>query len=262
VRSSLPPIVEGPLVEGDSPAKPKKPMKRRSMVILPDGERKILSTATSPARNPQKLPEDVFTGPVSSTRRTLESLEEELEGESEQDVEEGSSLAPGNPHSSPLTQKPPRRPPIKTKKAKKAAVVPAKAFIPKARRRSSTVTSNSAKNITRRRRSNTIPITVHRFSRQQALETITEDDETSIPSRPFPRKSGVNAIDVLSQICREVIAKAVNSMRQAEANAHGSEKKAQMLKRKAVEMFGEELDTRLFQMVSYFPTYNAIRTSC
>lgn len=95
-----------------------------------------------------------------------------------------------------------------------------------------------------------IPITVHRLSRVRAL--VFEDDHQDILAgpAPFPKKSGVNAIDVLSQICREMIAKSVDTLQRGAKNEGQEGRKGEWKrKRKAVEMFGDELDGRLFQMV-------------
>ena len=102
-----------------------------------------------------------------------------------------------------------------------------------------------------RTRKESIPITVHRLSRVQAL--VYEDDDQDILAgpAPFPKKGGVNAIDVLSQICREMIAKTMDTLQRGAKNeGHEGRKAEWKRKRKAVEMFGDELDGRLFQMVS------------
>lgn len=105
-----------------------------------------------------------------------------------------------------------------------------------------------------------IPITVHRLSHLRAL--VFEDDDQDILAgpAPFPKKSGVNAIDVLSQICREMIAKSVDTLqRGAQNEGHEGRKAEWKRKRKAVEMFGNELDGRLFQMVHPFCFYETMR---
>ena len=95
-----------------------------------------------------------------------------------------------------------------------------------------------------------IPITVHRLTRVRALMYEDDDQDVLAGPAPFPKKSGVNAIDVLSQICREMIAKSVDTLqRGAQNEGNGSRKAEWKKKRKAVEMFGDELDGRLFQMV-------------
>ena len=119
--------------------------------------------------------------------------------------------------------------------------------------RHSRATSDISESAVRRSRTHkeSIPITVHRLSRVQAL--VYEDDDQDILAgpAPFPKKGGVNAIDVLSQICREMIAKTMDTLQRGAKNeGHEGRKAEWKRKRKAVEMFGDELDGRLFQMVS------------
>ena len=95
-----------------------------------------------------------------------------------------------------------------------------------------------------------IPIMVHRLSGVQALVYEDDDQDVLAGPAPFPKKSGVNAIDVLSQICREMITKSVDTLQRGAQNEGNGGRKAEFKrKRKAVEMFGDELDGRLFQMV-------------
>ena len=93
-----------------------------------------------------------------------------------------------------------------------------------------------------------IPVTVHRLSRVQEI-----DDEADVLAgpAPFPKKGGVNAVDVLSQVCREIISKTVNTLQQgAEREGNNGSRAEWTRKRKAIEIFGDELDDRLFQMAS------------
>ena len=95
-----------------------------------------------------------------------------------------------------------------------------------------------------------VPITVHRLSRLRALVFEDDDEDILAGPAPFPKKSGVNAIDVLGQVCREMIAKSMDTLqRGAQNEGHEGEKSEWKRKRKVVEMFGNELDARLFQMV-------------
>jgi hypothetical protein len=89
------------------------------------------------------------------------------------------------------------------------------------------------------------PITTHRLVNTSALPTITEENEVASDDDLNPlhdTRTAPNAVDVLSQICRETVAAAITNIR---TTATGSE-----LKRKidALESFGRELESRLFDM--------------
>ena len=92
-----------------------------------------------------------------------------------------------------------------------------------------------------------IPITIHRFSKSYQLD---DSDPLSTGPVPFPSRTTVSAIDVLSQICREIIAKSLSNLHpNTGINVLSQRKNAELKrKRKAVEMFGDELDERLFEV--------------
>lgn len=98
----------------------------------------------------------------------------------------------------------------------------------------------------------TFPILTHRLTNISALPTITEEVETESDEpqasasvgMKFPTRSTPNAIDVLSQICRETIETTLSKLA-AGGNTSGKEVKR---KRNAIEAFGQELDSRLFDM--------------
>ena len=95
-----------------------------------------------------------------------------------------------------------------------------------------------------------IPVTVHRISHLHRLNFIDGEDDDLAGPATLPKKSSVNAIDVLSQICREMIGKTVENLRRGGEKDRGDKRKAERRrKRKIVETFGDELDGRLFQMV-------------
>ena len=100
-----------------------------------------------------------------------------------------------------------------------------------------------------RARPDSIPITVHRLTHfPVGSPSSVEDDVLSGPPT-FPNKSSVNAIDVLSQICREVVGKTVRSLQLAEAKERGEQQRIEQHKREVIELYGFELDARLYQMV-------------
>lgn len=91
------------------------------------------------------------------------------------------------------------------------------------------------------------PITIHRLSNLSALPTITEENEQDpdfdeLQAHFGASRSAPNAVDVLAQICRETVASALASTR---TNMNGSGLKRRT---EALESFGKEIDTRLFDM--------------
>ena len=95
---------------------------------------------------------------------------------------------------------------------------------------------------------NSIPITVYRLSKKSAF---VEDD--LVGPNPLPRKVGVNAVDVLGQICREMVAKALGTVDDFIDKGQNSSSQAEQKRvRKAIEMFGDELDSQVFQMVCLY----------
>jgi hypothetical protein len=94
------------------------------------------------------------------------------------------------------------------------------------------------------------PIITHRLVNLQALPTIAEEDDSrrshDSDDEPNPGpadKSVPRAVDVLAQICRETVETAIERLDQ------GNGPRAQrQRKRDALEAFGEDLDSRLFDI--------------
>ena len=96
---------------------------------------------------------------------------------------------------------------------------------------------------------NTVPVIVSRISRPRNNADDSEDDILAIPGS-FPKLSGVNSIDVLGQVCRELVEKALDDQKKAvQMNDSSTSKEDWKRQKKVIELFGEELDSRLFQMV-------------
>jgi hypothetical protein len=99
----------------------------------------------------------------------------------------------------------------------------------------------------------TFPIVTHRMTNISALPTINDDAEddpshaTNISSAKtmFSDRSVPNAIDVLAQICRETISNTLSKQSGASSTTSAREIKR---KRTAIEAFGSEIDSRLFDM--------------
>ncbi|CAG8139636.1 unnamed protein product [Penicillium salamii] len=114
---------------------------------------------------------------------------------------------------------------------------------------------------TREPRGETVPVTVYRLANITSLgdtastangpggdpdsaDELTSDQRTKIPNR-----GGVNPADVLSQICRETLEKTLNTLKNGiEAETNTTRRAEWSRKKKAVETFGSELDSRLMDL--------------
>ncbi|EFE35251.1 uncharacterized protein ARB_06208 [Trichophyton benhamiae CBS 112371] len=111
----------------------------------------------------------------------------------------------------------------------------------------------------------TVPVRVHRLPKISALQEWSDAEEStrSTPAdvrepasvnpslRPpqIPSRSGMNAADVLSQICRETLEKTLSTLDSAiERESNRTRQVEWTRKRKVVEAFGTELEGRLFEM--------------
>ncbi|KAJ5163078.1 uncharacterized protein N7500_004908 [Penicillium coprophilum] len=109
-------------------------------------------------------------------------------------------------------------------------------------------------------RGETVPVTVYRLANVNSLGGITstadgsEDEEsadelTTHQKAKIPNRGGVNPADVLSQICRETLEKTLNTLKDGIANEANATRRAEWSrKRKAVEVFGSELESRLMDL--------------
>lgn len=96
----------------------------------------------------------------------------------------------------------------------------------------------------------TVPVTVQRFTRKVRYDADDTGADILSSDIPFANRAGVNAIDVLSQLC-EVLAESFlanleERVRSAGDNAAKREFRTMM---RALEAFREELRTRLLQQV-------------
>lgn len=110
-------------------------------------------------------------------------------------------------------------------------------------------------------RGETVPVTVYRLANatslvdpvsleegsgdgQQSADELTANQRTKILNR-----GGVNPADVLSQICRETLEKTLNTLKDGISNEANATRRAEWTrKRKAVEAFGSELESRLMDL--------------
>ncbi|OJZ83408.1 hypothetical protein ASPFODRAFT_50104 [Aspergillus luchuensis CBS 106.47] len=113
----------------------------------------------------------------------------------------------------------------------------------------------------RQPRGETVPVTVHRFVNAAVLgegpepEGSSDEEEESSEGLAAKEKTklvsrgGVNAADVLSQICRETLEKTLATLKNGIANEGNAARRAEWTrKKKAVEAYGTELEGRLFEL--------------
>ncbi|EED16350.1 conserved hypothetical protein [Talaromyces stipitatus ATCC 10500] len=130
---------------------------------------------------------------------------------------------------------------------------------PKRRRgRASGVTSEDKPT---RRREGTVAITVHRLANAHILDSTgaasdpsdneqDSTDELEAVGKNFPSRNGVNAADVLSQICKEILDKHLTTLDNNIANDAGNQSKRSEYarQRKTIEAYGTQLEGRLFEL--------------
>jgi hypothetical protein len=96
-----------------------------------------------------------------------------------------------------------------------------------------------------------IPITVHRLTRRSLYEEEESDAAILNSEIPHIKRAGVNPIDVLSQVCHEIIDSGLETLveggRSTDDPALRREYKTKWI---AVEAFGKELQNRLLEHVS------------
>lgn len=105
-----------------------------------------------------------------------------------------------------------------------------------------------------------VPVTVHRFSNflaldpQGAEDTPREAGTGTVEQRrrvaqQQTRRSGVNPVDVLSQICREAFDDALSSLQEEFASQPDKKVRADIVRKiKALQAFSAELEHRLFDI--------------
>jgi hypothetical protein len=110
-------------------------------------------------------------------------------------------------------------------------------------------------------RGESFPVTVHRLANAVALagrvtasndsgdEEGSADELSSRQRTKVPSRGGVNPADVLSQICRETLEKTLTTLKNGIENEANATRRAEWTrKRKAVEAFGFELESRLMDL--------------
>jgi hypothetical protein len=97
-----------------------------------------------------------------------------------------------------------------------------------------------------------IPVTVHRLTRAPLYDEDELDADILNSEIPHTKRGGVNAIDVLSQICQEIIGAGLDTLEDGWNNCEDPAlRREYRTKLRAVEAFGNELQTRLLEHVCF-----------
>jgi chemotaxis protein histidine kinase CheA len=184
-------------------------------------------------------------------------LEVQAEEEPEQEQEEEIELEEDD-EPSLIEPTPPEKPPRGRKPKAKGS--PAAQRQPKKPKAKPKAKAKSASTKPRDRKSGeTIPVVVHRLTRPFVYDEDDTDADVLNEDVPFAKRSGVNAVDVLSQFCDEVIESGLTALEEGGSTAEDAATRREYnTKLRAVEAFGEELRTRLLELVctplAYIPT--------
>lgn len=125
---------------------------------------------------------------------------------------------------------------------------------PKDKTKTKTTTPNTGNAVKARRRQSSgedIPITVQRYNKPRSRSADDPEMDVLQMETPFANRNGVNVVDVLSQICDEVIESSLESLLETAVHAEtAASKREYKTKIRAIKSFQEELHTRLIQHVS------------
>ncbi|KAI1465466.1 uncharacterized protein F4812DRAFT_438847 [Daldinia caldariorum] len=105
-----------------------------------------------------------------------------------------------------------------------------------------------------------IPIIVQRYTKRMHLNEDDTNGDILNAEIPFSNRGGVNVIDVLSQVCDEVVESSLETLHEAAVKAKDSATKKEFrTKLRALEAFKEELRTRLLEHTIALDTMHALK---
>ncbi|TEA15123.1 hypothetical protein C8034_v002574 [Colletotrichum sidae] len=107
----------------------------------------------------------------------------------------------------------------------------------------------------------TVSIPVQRFTKRATIAEGDEDDADVLNLEiPFVNRGGVNTIDVLSQMCDEIIGAALDTVKEGIRGANdAASKKEYRIKLRAVEAYQEELRNRFLQHTILVDALHSLR---
>jgi hypothetical protein len=96
-----------------------------------------------------------------------------------------------------------------------------------------------------------IPVTVHRLTKRSRRNIDEHNPNHPTDEVPYARRPGVNSIDVLSQVCTEIIESGLSTLEEGRRNAEDNElRREYKTKWSALKSFSSELQSRLLSHVS------------
>lgn len=198
-----------------------------------------------PARSPSESPEEEPADEISDTEAARQIGRKRPRNSFEPSPELGSEASDNEPPVEPAPKrqaKPKIAPAVQRQPAKRrnpAEGQPKKKKAPKAR----STRAGSDDDVP-------IEITVQKFVNADGEEDAS--DEEGGAEIPFVNKSGETVVDVLAQVCEEVIGKALGQFeRVAHDTMDPAKRKASRIQMRAVEAYREEVSARLLQHVSF-----------
>ena len=197
----------------------------------------------SPSESPEEEPAEEISDDAAARqlgqKRPRQSFQPSPElGSEESDNQEPDEPAPkrqARQRKAPVTQRQP------TKRRNPAEGKPKKKKAPKARGTGSRARAGSADDAP-------IEITVQKFVNAEGEEGSDEEGGSEIP---FANRSGETVVDVLAQVCEEVIGATLGQLEHLAHNTTDpAKRKESRIKMRAVEAYREEVSARLLQHVS------------
>ncbi|KAK2023499.1 AT hook domain-containing protein [Colletotrichum zoysiae] len=106
-----------------------------------------------------------------------------------------------------------------------------------------------------------VTIPVQRFTKRvQVLEGDEDDADVLNQDIPFAGRSGVNTVDVLTQVCDEMIETSLDTLKEGVRNAQDkSAKREYQVQLRALEAYREELQNRLLQHTILLDALHSLR---
>ncbi|KAI1409016.1 hypothetical protein F5Y13DRAFT_98325 [Hypoxylon sp. FL1857] len=224
-------------------------------------------TASARKPKPKLMPKNTVKSAKGKVREVEEQAHVEVEAENEEAEEVNDQTAAKKIGRKRPRVSPPRGPspelhsrvdddprPAKRSRQKRVRGSPAEQSQPKA--------PKSKNKTPRKRRSDgeAIPIIVQRYTKRMHHNEGDTDADILNAEIPFANRGGVNVIDVLSQICDEVIETSLETLHGAAVNAKDAATKREFrTKLRALEAFQEELRTRLLEHTIALDTMHALK---
>lgn len=239
---------EQPAPEAESATRARgRPGKKTKQTSEPDPEPE---TEVRPQPNAESVVSKIHLSKIKAGKKARHEVEAEAEPEAATDDQPESELA------SPVPKPQRGRP---SKKAKRATEHEPE--IETENQPESESRQDQPRRKAREPRGETVPVTVYRLANLDSLNGTTSladgpgdeeesaDELTTHQRTKIPNRGGVNPADVLSQICRETLEKTLNTLKDGIANEANATRRAEWTrKKKAVEAYGSELDSRLMDL--------------